>query len=122
METAEKAAKKAAREAKAAQRLDKANGFITGVKVDAEARTVTYQRQTYPLPARASVETVGEVRRRVTATRVVAVGVFALALKKKKDDRELFLTVEGEGWSIVADVNPNSQMAARQVAARINSL
>jgi len=39
----------------------------------------------------AGVDHGGEITRRVTVTRLVATGIFAFALKKKQDDRELFL-------------------------------
>lgn len=72
----------------------------------------------------ARVETTGELRRRVTVTRLAATGVFALAAKKKVDDRTVFLTVEGPH---VADVHEYpaakiDQVALRQFVATINSL
>ena len=85
-------------------------------------RGVTYRGTTVPLPATARVETAGEVRRRVTATRLVAGGgIGGLLFKKKVDDRELYLTVEGEGRSFVMDVDPKKGKQAREFAARVNS-
>ena len=43
------------------------------------------------------VESAGDLSSRVTATRLLATGVFALALKKKKDTRSAFLTVTVDG-------------------------
>jgi predicted nucleic acid-binding Zn-ribbon protein len=71
--------------------------------------------------AHATVETSGEIEKRITATRILATGVFALALRKKKDNRELFLTVEGEGFAFVVEVDPKKQAEARQFAAKINT-
>lgn len=99
-----------------------------GVLVDESAGTINYDGETYSLPAHASIETAGEIRKRVTATRLVATGVFAFALKKKEDDRTIFLTVEGDGWAFVASMPLSSgtlAMVDRQqgmeFAAYINS-
>ena len=74
-----------------------------------------------PLPATARVETAGEVRRRITATRLVGTGVVGLFWRKKLDDRELYLTVEGEGEAFVMDVDPKKGRGAREFAAKVNA-
>ena len=71
--------------------------------------------------AHATVETSGDIEKRITATRLVTTGVFALALRKKKDNRELFLTVEGEDFAFVVEIDANKQKEARQLAAKINT-
>jgi predicted nucleic acid-binding Zn-ribbon protein len=71
--------------------------------------------------ARAAVETCGQLERRITVTRVLATGIFALALRKKKDNRELFLSVEGDGFAFVVEVDPKKGLEARQFAAKINT-
>jgi len=53
---------------------------------------------------------------------VVATGGFGLFWKKKVDRRELYLLVEGNGFSIVAEVDPDKGKKAREFAARINAL
>ncbi len=70
----------------------------------------------------ARVESVGQIDRRITVTRMALTGPFAFALRKKKDKRELFLTVEGDGYSIMVDVGPKDQAAARKFAAELNSM
>lgn len=80
----------------------------------------------YPLPGiRASVESVGQLSRRITATRLAAVGIFALALQKKQDDRSVFLTIEGPGVAIVREIrvsgSPGVQRSAREFAAFVNA-
>lgn len=40
------------------------------------------------------VESAGEINKRITVTRIFAVGVFALALPKKNDNRHKYLSVE----------------------------
>ncbi len=72
--------------------------------------------------ARAKVESAGEIESRFTATRLVLMGPFALAFKKKKDKRELYLTVEGNGFAFVAPVPPKKHTEARQFAAHVTSL
>jgi hypothetical protein len=71
--------------------------------------------------ARATIETSGEIEKRITATRLATTGVFALALRKKKDNRQLFLTVEGDGFAFVVDVDPKQEKPAREFAAKINA-
>lgn len=71
--------------------------------------------------AHATVETSGQLEKRVTATRLIMTGPFALALRKKKDNRELFLTVEGPTFAFVVEVDPKKQAEARKFAAKINT-
>lgn len=71
---------------------------------------------------RAGVEAAGDIDRRITATRLILTGPFALGLRKKKDKRELYLVVEGSGFGFVAQVDPGAGKVARQVAARINAI
>lgn len=71
--------------------------------------------------ARASVETEGEITSRFTATRILAVGVFALAFKKKKDKREVFMVVESGDTVIVSDpISPKKRDDARKWARKFN--
>lgn len=69
----------------------------------------------------ASVESVGELQRRVTVTRMALTGPFAFALKKKRDERDLFLTIEGPDFQWVIEVDPKKGADARQFAAKINT-
>lgn len=78
-------------------------------------------RDRVSLPAHATVESAGELHSRVTATRLLATGVFAFALKKKRDDRELYLTVEGDDGAFVVKVDPKKGLDARKFAAKVNS-
>ena len=71
--------------------------------------------------ARASLETVGEVRRRVTVTRLAATGIFAFALKKKVDDRALWLTITGPSFEAVVEVKPKHERNARLWVAEFNT-
>jgi hypothetical protein len=54
--------------------------------------------------------------------RLVLLGPIGLFARKKVDKRELYLTVEGTGFSIVQKLNPDLDgVKARAFAARINS-
>ena len=72
--------------------------------------------------ATARVETTGEIERRVTAARLVGMGVLAFAAKKRRDDRALYLSVEGPHVSVVREYNAKQvdETALRQFAADIN--
>lgn len=69
----------------------------------------------------ARVESHGQLSSRITATRIAAFGVFALAARKKVDQRELYLTVEGDGFQILLQVDPDLGAAARKFAAAYNT-
>lgn len=74
---------------------------------------------------RADCDTAGNLERssRVTATRLLTVGIFAFAFKKKKthDSRELYLAVETPDFMSVLEVDPDKGPAARKFAAQITS-
>lgn len=85
--------------------------------------TLIYKKQRYPIVgAEARVESVGELQRRITATRLLTTGVFAFALKKKADDRELYLTVTAPDYQFVVELDPKKGADARTFAAKINTL
>jgi hypothetical protein len=71
----------------------------------------------------AVVDTAGQITRRATVTRFVATGgLGALAFKKKKDERELYLVVEtSTGAAAVLEVDPKRGKDARKVAVQINA-
>ena len=82
---------------------------------------VWYKGEEHPLAGvRAAVETGGDIERRITATRLVLTGVFALALRKKKDHRDMFLIVEGPGFSWLVEASPKKLIQARKFANQIN--
>lgn len=80
----------------------------------------------YPLAGiTARVEDTGALTQRVTATRLVALGVFALAAPKKQDNRVLYLTVEGPETAILKAVPLQHQLGSmptkmRQFAMDLN--
>lgn len=73
--------------------------------------------------ATARIENAGDIQRRVTVSRVLLTGGVGLFLKKKVDNRELYLTIEGDGYSIVRALDPKKDgTTSREFAARVNSL
>jgi hypothetical protein len=88
--------------------------------VTLKAGRVDYKGQGGPVEgATARVETGADARRRITATRVLAVGVFALAARKQAG--HVFLSVEGPGFEFVVEVPVKREADARGFAARINN-
>lgn len=71
--------------------------------------------------AQAQVETAGDLDRRVTATRLLLTGPLAFGLRKTRDNRELYLTVEGEDWGVVLTLDPKHGKQAREVAVGLNN-
>jgi hypothetical protein len=69
--------------------------------------------------ATARVESASDVRRRITATRLVA--CLPLALIAKKQVGHVFLTVEAPGFEFVAEVPVKKEAEARGFAAKINN-
>ena len=70
--------------------------------------------------ATASVDTAGNIERRVSMTRLATLGVGAFMFKKKKDSRELYLLVEGEDFSFVKEIDPKDGKKAREFASLVN--
>lgn len=93
---------------------------VGNVRLD--GRTLTHGRTSYDVAgATATVETDGEVVARFTATRILFLGIFALAFKKKKDKRGLYLMVDGPDYAFVDELDPKKDATkAREVAQAIN--
>jgi hypothetical protein len=69
----------------------------------------------------AGVDHAGAIRSRVTMTRLVATGIFALALQKKEDERELFLYIDAPDGQHVEPCPPNKQVEVRRFAAQVTT-
>lgn len=96
------------------------DGVLT---LDSDTKTVSMSGQGGSVVnGSATVDHSGAIDKRITATRLVLTGPLALAWRKKKDDRELYLLVEGSNYALVARVEPSSGAAARQFAAAINTV
>jgi hypothetical protein len=74
-----------------------------------------------PVPvegARITIERGEEAGKRVTATRVLLTGLFALAIKK--DMNQLFITIENGGKVILCPVPAKKEAPARILATMVN--
>lgn len=68
------------------------------------------------------IEGKDEVNRRVTVTRLLAVGIFAFALKKKNKDQEAYITFElSDGQEVILFVDNKAPMALRAKLAKVIS-
>lgn len=93
---------------------------FAGVTLDREM--IKHKSGTWPVAgAKATVDSAGEIDRRITATRVILTGGLGLFWRKKKDGRELYLMVEGPGYAFVEKVDPDKGQKAREFAAKINA-
>lgn len=82
--------------------------------------TVTHDKTTGPVRgATARVELGADIGKRVTATRLVTMGVFAFAAKKRAG--HVFLTIEGDGYQIAVEVPAKHEAEARTFAAKVNA-
>ncbi len=68
------------------------------------------------------VEGKSEVNRRVTVTRLLAVGIFAFALKKKNTDKEAYLTIElADGQEVIFFIDNKAPMELKAKLAKVIS-
>ena len=68
------------------------------------------------------VEGKDDVSRRVTVTRLLLVGIFAFALKKKNKDQESYITLElTDGQEVILFVDNKAPMALRAKLAKVIS-
>ena len=81
---------------------------------------IRYKGQGGPVKgAVARVESGADVERRVTATRLLAIGIFAFAAKKQKGS--IYLTVEHPTYQFVVEIPVKKEAQARKFAAGINT-
>lgn len=77
-------------------------------------------KETHPLTGvTARVENEEQIRTRVTATRLLAIGLFAFAAKKKSGG-ESFLTVEGPDFFWTIKVDRKKKDKAIKFASKVN--
>lgn len=99
----------------------KANGIITFYQNQTEFSAVMSTKFTIPNAQikEILVEGKDEVNRRVTVTRLIAVGIFAFALKKKSKDQESYITLElVDGQEVILFVDNKAPMALRAKLAK----
>ncbi len=103
---------------------DRQIGVAYGIKLSKDGQ-LSHKQGSGPLAgAVAAVESIGEINRRITATRVVLTGPLALLLKKKADERQIFITISGDGYDLLIEQpgDPKSQTNVRQFARRFNEV
>ena len=84
------------------------------------ASTIAHDATSGPVHgAIARVEQASDVQKRVTAARLVALGVFAFAAKKQTG--HVFLTIEGDGFEIAVEIPAKKEADARKFAAKVNT-
>jgi hypothetical protein len=112
----------AARQRKADQRFECGYPVATLAGVTLYSRGISGPKtplQPLKKGTEAIVDTAAGVSSRVTATRLLAFGVFALAAPKRSG--ELYLLITGPDVSIVVQVDPKKGLKARQFAAQVNA-
>lgn len=105
-------------------RVDDLGGY--GVTLDPDAGTVTVgdpevgESVTLPLAgARARLETMAEARTRITATRLLAIGILAAAVPKRDRRRVLVVEAPARGEAVVV-VDGSDETHLRQWVAWLN--
>lgn len=102
----------------------KAKGVVSFFEKQTEFSAVMSTKFTIPNSQIKDVVIEGkdEVNRRVTVTRLLAVGIFAFALKKKNKDQESYITLElTDGQEIILFVDNKAPMALRAKLAKVIS-
>jgi len=102
----------------------KAKGVLTFFEKQTEFSAVMGTKFTVPNSQIKDVVIEGkdDVNRRVTVTRLLAVGIFAFALKKKNKDQEAYITLElTDGQEVILFVDNKAPMALRAKLAKVIS-
>jgi hypothetical protein len=99
----------------------RARAFGLVLDTHADTVSVTGQASGRFTGSTARVETEGQLTSRITVTRLVTLGVFALGARKKVDNRELYISIEGDGFQLVVKIAPTFGAQARQFAAAYNT-
>ena len=100
-------------------------GAFLGIKVNKDETVWSLEDKKAGGPikgAKAYVETEGEIRDRFTATRILAIGIFALAFKKKTSDKDVFVVIEHPDYVITSHVPSKKEQDARAFARAFNAL
>ena len=111
--------------------LDYMGGYGDMKKV--KGKLTFYQKQTefssplstkFTIPnttiADVAIEGKNEVHRRITVTRLLAVGIFAFLIKKKNKDKEAYITlVLSDGQEVIFFVDDKSPMELKTKLARV---
>lgn len=101
----------------------KANGSLTFYQKQTEFSSLLTKFKIQNKDVRdVVVEGKSEVNRRVTVTRLLAVGIFAFALKKKSTDKEAYITIElADGQEVIFFVDNKAPMELKAKLAKVIS-
>lgn len=101
----------------------KAKGSLTFYQKQAEFSSLMTKFQIQNSNVRdVVVEGKSEVNRRVTVTRLLAVGIFAFTLKKKSTDKEAYITIElADGQEVIFFVDNKAPMDLKAKLAKVIS-
>ena len=105
------------------QAEDDARGYAL-IEIDQERGTITRDREDVRDLAGVSavVDVSGNINRRITLTRLVGGGIVGgLVFKKRQDDREMYLLIDGPDFQWVEPVDPSVVESARRHAAEITT-
>lgn len=90
--------------------------------VSLNEKTITHGDETKSLiGVHATYETISEMKSRITATRLLALGPLALAAQKKSGGEQV-VNIEGPDFFWAVDVQNEKKAEARQFAAKVNDL
>lgn len=95
---------------------------MSKLSIDTKTDEIVMSGNRWPLAgAHAEVTTTGAVSSRFTLTRFLLLGPFALAFKKSKDNRTVWLTVTTTKGEQRVALSGNAEREAHAFAARVNS-
>lgn len=96
---------------------------MSKLEIDTQRGEAIINGQRWPLlGAHAAVDSTGQIRSRYTLTRFLLLGPFALAFKKKIDERKVYLTVTTVAGETVVLLDGKAELAAKVYAAQINTM
>ena len=102
----------------------KALGNLSFFDEQVEFKVALNSRASFAIPIAdiqdMAVEGKDEVSRRVTVTRLIAVGIFAFALKKKGEDKDAYITlVLLDGQEAIFHIKNKSPMEVKVIVSKV---
>jgi hypothetical protein len=95
---------------------------MSKLDIDTTSGEAIINGQRWPLRgSHATVETTGQIRSRYTLTRFLLLGPFALAFKKKIDERKTYVTLTTVAGEVVAVLDGKAELAVRVYASQLNT-
>ncbi len=105
----------------------KALGNLSFYEQQVEFKVALNSKASFTIPVSQikNIETEGkdEVSRRVTVTRLIAVGIFAFALQKKREDKDAYVTIElSDGQEVIFHIKNKSPVEVKIVLSKVATL